>query len=483
MEKATMRVRNLHLYQVLRLLADAIAVACAWRLTIAMRILLNPVASQQVTAVEAPLWAPSLLGVLALWSLLAWRLGHYGAPAQKGWHRNLLSIVEQSLLASLVVASVTVFDRSIGVQASRSFMLIFLPTSFATLTLARFGTLLLCLKTESMSSSRLRAALLGDCHVAAQLLSQMSPVRGDSVFRGLIIPEGQSPLEAPDTLCVLGTTAQLAEVINREQLTEIIVLNTSMPHMEVERCGVVCKRMGMPMNFAFDLATGPARMNLSTFYGFPILEVIPLNISKTQELLKRMSDVLLASIALVITAPLMLSIAAAIKLDSEGPVFYRAPRVGKGGRHFICFKFRSMYTVSDRAHVTNTNEKGGHIFKIKNDPRVTPVGRWLRRYSLDELPQIFNVLRNEMSIVGPRPLPGIDLDPDGMSRTFAEWAEGRARVQPGITGLWQIRGRSELPFEEMVRLDLEYTRKWSLLLDLKIIAHTPAIVLRGVGAY
>jgi lipopolysaccharide/colanic/teichoic acid biosynthesis glycosyltransferase len=241
--------------------------------------------------------------------------------------------------------------------------------------------------------------------------------------------------------------------------------------------------MGMSMNFAFDLATGPARMNLSTFYGFPVLQIVPISVSKTQELLKRVFDLLLASIAVVITAPLMLIIAAAIKLDSEGPVFYRAPRVGKGGRHFICFKFRSMYTVSDRVQVTTSNEKDGHIFKIKNDPRVTRVGHWLRRHSLDELPQIFNVLLNEMSIVGPRPLPAVDLDPDGMSRTFAEWAEGRACVHPGITGLWQIRGRSELPFEEMVRLDLEYTQNWSLLLDIRIILDTPAIVLRGTGAY
>ena len=478
-----MRVRNLHLYQVLRLLADAIAIACAWRLTIAMRILLNPVVSKQLTIVEAPLWAPSLLVVLVLWFLLAWRLGHYGAPAQKGWHRNLLAIVEQSLLASLVVVSVTVLDRSIGVSASRSFMLIFLPTSFVTLALSRFGTLLLCLKTESMSSSPMRAALLGDCQVAAQLLDQMSPVRGDSVFRGLIVPEGHSTIEAPDTLRVLGTTTQLAELINREHISEIIMLNSSMPPTELQRCGVVCKRMGMPMNYAFDFATGPARMNLSTFYGFPTLQIVPLNVPKTQELLKRVFDVLLASIALAIAAPLLLIIAAAIKLDSEGPVFYCAQRVGKGGRYFTFFKFRSMYTALDRAHVTSANEKAGHIFKIKKDPRITRVGYWLRRFSLDELPQIFNVLRNDMSIVGPRPLPAVDLDPDGMSGVYTEWAEDRARVKPGITGLWQIRGRSELSFEEMIRLDLEYVREWSLLFDLQIILETPAVVFKGTGAY
>ena len=478
-----MRVRRLRIYQALRLLADAIAVACAWRLTIDMRILLNSLASQQVTIRESTFWAPSLLYVLALWSLIAWRLGHYGAPAQRGWHKNLLSVIEQSLLASIVVVCITAFDRSIGVHVSRAFMLIFFPTSLITLAMARFGALLLCLKTESLSLAPVRAALLGDCQAAAQLLRQISPVSGKSIFKGLIVPEGQSVVAAPDTLPVLGTTTQLAEVINREQITQIIMLNGSMPHGEAERCGMVCKRMGMPMNFAFELATGPARMSLSTSYGFPILEVTPLSVSRSRELPKRVFDLLLAGTSLALVAPLMLAIAAAIKLDSEGPVFYRAPRVGKGGRHFICLKFRSMHTVSQRVHVAGANEKTGHIFKIKNDPRITRVGRWLRRYSLDELPQLFNVLRGEMSVVGPRPLPASDLEPDGMSRAFAEWAEGRARVQPGITGLWQIRGRSELPFEEMVRLDLEYTRNWSLLLDIKIILETPALVLKGVGAY
>jgi FlaA1/EpsC-like NDP-sugar epimerase len=332
-----MHVRNLRLYQALRLLADAIAVACAWRLTIDMRIVLNSLTSQQVTVQEANFWAPSLLVVLALWSVLAWRLGHYGAPAEKGWHKNLFSIVEQSLLASIVVVSVTAFDRSIGVQVSRAFMLIFLPTSFATLALARFGTLLLCLKTESLSLAPVRAALLGNCEVAAQLLRQISPVSGKNIFKGLIVPEGESAIGAPDALPVLGTTNQLAEVINREQITQIIMLNGSMPHAELERCGMVCKRMGMPMNFALELATGPARMHLSSLYGFPVLEVTPLKFSKAQEVPKRVFDLLLAGVSLVLVIPLMLIIAAAIKLDSDGPVFYRAPRVGRGGRPFICF--------------------------------------------------------------------------------------------------------------------------------------------------
>jgi lipopolysaccharide/colanic/teichoic acid biosynthesis glycosyltransferase len=146
-------------------------------------------------------------------------------------------------------------------------------------------------------------------------------------------------------------------------------------------------------------------------------------------------------------------------------------------------KFRSMQVNSGRADVAARNEKSGHLFKIRNDPRVTPLGRFIRRYSLDELPQLINVLMGDMSLVGPRPLPIEDLGPDGMSRTFAIWSEHRASVPPGITGLWQIRGRSELPFADLVRHDLEYIHNWSLKLDITILLQTPFQVFFGRGAY
>jgi lipopolysaccharide/colanic/teichoic acid biosynthesis glycosyltransferase len=131
-----------------------------------------------------------------------------------------------------------------------------------------------------------------------------------------------------------------------------------------------------------------------------------------------------------------------------------------------------MYIKSDRARVTTANEKDGHLFRIRNDLRVTPLGRILRRYSLDELPQLLNVVLGDMSLVGPRPLPAAGLDPDGMSARFGAWSEHRSRVRPGITGLWQIGGRSELPLEEMMLLDVKYIREWSIRLDLKILLKT-----------
>jgi exopolysaccharide biosynthesis polyprenyl glycosylphosphotransferase len=275
----------------------------------------------------------------------------------------------------------------------------------------------------------------------------------------------------------------LAAVINREHLNRIILLNGSISRAELDECSKVFQRMGVIVNCTVDFAPEPGRVNVSNHYGLPLVELRPLSFTKSHHFIKRGFDILAASIALMLLGPVMLVIAAVVWWTSEGPILYKAPRVGRGGRHFMFLKFRSMYTAMDRAHVADANEKEGHIFKIKEDPRVTRIGRFIRRYSLDELPQLINVLRGEMSLVGPRPLPAGDLGPDGMSVEFADWSEGRSLVYPGITGLWQVNGRSELPFEEMVRFDLQYIREWSLLLDIKIILATPGLVVKGVGAY
>jgi exopolysaccharide biosynthesis polyprenyl glycosylphosphotransferase len=195
--------------------------------------------------------------------------------------------------------------------------------------------------------------------------------------------------------------------------------------------------------------------------------------------LKRASDLLLGTIAIVGLAPVMLAIAILIKLDSPGPVFYAQERVGKDGKRFRMLKFRSMRQDADRlmAELRAKNEVTGALFKMKNDPRVTRVGRFLRRSSLDELPQVFNVLRGEMSLVGPRPSLPSEV------ATYEDWQLGRLRAIPGMTGLWQVSGRSDVPFHDMVRLDLHYIRNWSVWLDLEIILRTVPAVIGNRGAY
>jgi lipopolysaccharide/colanic/teichoic acid biosynthesis glycosyltransferase len=193
--------------------------------------------------------------------------------------------------------------------------------------------------------------------------------------------------------------------------------------------------------------------------------------------LKKIMDVVLSTIVLVLLWPLMLFIAIAIKLESPGPVIYRSLRLGKGGRKFRCYKFRTMVAGSDKLkeNLRRLNQRRGPFFKIANDPRVTRLGRFLRKYSLDELPQLWNVLRGDMSLVGPRPHPL-----DDCARYRSEHRR-RLVVKPGVTGLWQVLARANPSFEICMMLDLGYIEKWSLLLDCKILMKTIPAVMAGEG--
>jgi exopolysaccharide biosynthesis polyprenyl glycosylphosphotransferase len=211
----------------------------------------------------------------------------------------------------------------------------------------------------------------------------------------------------------------------------------------------------------------------------PLFELKPPVFEGVDFAIKRSFDLLFACLLFAVLSPLMAMAAVAIKLSSRGPVLYRSPRPGIGGRPFACFKFRTMVSNADlrQEELESLNEVGGAIFKIRRDPRVTPVGRFLRRWSLDELPQLFNVLRGEMSLVGPRPLPQRDYD------RLEAWHRKRYLVLPGMTGLWQVSGRSELDFDELVRLDFLYLERWSVFLDLTILIKTIPAVIRARGAW
>lgn len=197
---------------------------------------------------------------------------------------------------------------------------------------------------------------------------------------------------------------------------------------------------------------------------------------------KRAFDVVAVLIGGAVLLPGLLLVAAIIKLQDGGPVFYVSQRAGRGGKPFSFVKFRSMTVGADALRDTLANEADGRLFKMTGDPRITRFGRFIRRTSIDELPQLLNVLRGDMNVVGPRPLPmedliGIDEDPE-----HRYWFDERSRVNPGITGLWQVEGRSDLSFRRMVELDVAYIQNWSLLLDLRILLRTVPAVLRGRGA-
>ena len=224
---------------------------------------------------------------------------------------------------------------------------------------------------------------------------------------------------------------------------------------------------------------GP-RLHIRPMTGLPMLHVEEPEFAGARRVLKGAVDRALAFVGLVLFSPVLLALAAAVRLTSAGPAIFKQVRIGQGGKEFTLWKFRSMYADAEerRAELSSRNERAeGLLFKIKDDPRVTPVGRWLRKFSLDELPQLVNVLQGKMSLVGPRPpLPEEVL-------LYEDEVRRRLLVKPGLTGLWQISGRSDLNWDESVRLDLRYVENWSFTLDLMILWKTVSTVLRGHGAY
>jgi len=222
---------------------------------------------------------------------------------------------------------------------------------------------------------------------------------------------------------------------------------------------------------------GP-RVHIRPVEGLPLLHVEEPTLSGVAWLVKNLLDRAAAAAGLLVLAPLFAVVAIAIKLSGPGPVYFRQPRVGREGKTFHVWKFRTMYADAEErlAQLVDQNESDGLLFKIKDDPRVFPIGRFLRRTSIDELPQLINVLVGEMSLVGPRPLPAEDGD-------FLGDVRRRLLVRPGITGLWQVSGRSDLSWDDAVRLDLYYVDNWSLTFDLHILWRTIGVVLRSKGAY
>jgi exopolysaccharide biosynthesis polyprenyl glycosylphosphotransferase len=223
------------------------------------------------------------------------------------------------------------------------------------------------------------------------------------------------------------------------------------------------------------------RISVRPVAGLPLMHIDEPELTGSRRLVKGVFDRLLAALLLLLAAPVLLLLVVLVRLTSRGPAFFRQRRVGCRGRTFTIWKLRTMYVDAEarRAHVLHHNKHGvtGVLFKLETDPRVTPVGRLLRRYSLDELPQLLNVLGGQMSLVGPRPPL-----PEEVER-YTDLAHRRLLVKPGMTGLWQVSGRSDLSWEESVSLDLRYVENWSLGLDLLLLVRTVMAVLRPRGAY
>ena len=287
--------------------------------------------------------------------------------------------------------------------------------------------------------------------------------------------------ERPDNgLSSLGSVRDIGQIVADHKVDEVIIADPAFPEQQAIELVDQCHQRGVTVRIA------PSTMEILVHraefvpgQSVPLFELRPPVFEGFDYLLKRSFDLVGASLILLVLSPLLLAVALAVKITSRGPVLYRSMRPGIGGITFACFKFRTMYADADerQADLEELNEASGALFKIRDDPRMTPVGRVIRRYSIDELPQLLNVLMGQMSLVGPRPLPQRDYD------RLEDWHKKRYLVMPGITGLWQVSGRADLDFDDLVRLDFLYLERWSVFLDLSILLKTVPAVISKRGAF
>ncbi|MGD9146651.1 MAG: undecaprenyl-phosphate glucose phosphotransferase [Anaerolineae bacterium] len=349
------------------------------------------------------------------------------------------------------------------------------------LSISRFGTRMLRhrLRRRGLGVDRLLIVGVGEVgrtvmrHVVAQ------PSLGYHVV-GFVDDAPEKGSTDIGRFKALGNTGNIPRLVKELAVDEVIITLPWMYHRKIVSIIAQCEREQVRVRIVPDMFQMTlSHLNVEDLGGIPMIGVREISISRPQMIFKRGMDVVISAVGTVVLLPFFALIALLIKLDSPGPVFFTQIRVGKGEHLFACYKFRTMRqgAESEQEKLLELNEADGPIFKIRNDPRITRMGRILRRTSLDELPQLFNVLMGHMSLVGPRPAP-----PSEVQR-YQPWHKRRLEVSPGMSGLWQVSGRSELSFDEMVLLDLYYIENWSPVLDLQIALRTLPKMLTGEGAY
>ncbi len=429
-------------------------------------------ATRTDTAFEA---IAHLLLFLTVWLLVAPRLGANPLSAGQNLKGTLRTLVEAWTLTWGVAGLVTVTV----LQHPHLSIWLALGYGLGLLTLVRLGLM----RTPLVAGSGRRRAVLVGASSSSRSLSRGRPARGEVDFVGFVPFDGEDATQLPH-LRQLGTFDRLAPALAENECDLAVVCPTDHTVIgDVHRVFDMCDEAGIGIHYfppflelenlrvgvtATEDRLGDARQGL-------VVESAPNR--PLAELLKRGVDLAGAAAGIIALLPAFVACALAVKLTSRGPIFFRQERVGKGGETFGCLKFRTMAVgaQAQQEKLRSASIQDGPALKIPNDPRITPVGRFLRKFSLDELPQLLNVVIGDMSLVGPRP----PMPSEVVSYTW--WQRRRISVKPGLTCVWQVWGRNKVSFKRWVEMDLYYIDNWSLWMDVKLIAHTVRVVLRGTG--
>ena len=413
-----------------------------------------------------------------LWPLAAFSIGLYRSDQLATW-ASAVAEVPRGFVAVLLITW-PLYGVASLLQLDQVVALTFLTVAM-TAALAAAARTVVRAGLHRSPALRQRTLILGSGLVAGQVVDKL----GDNAQFGLV-PVGIIDDEVHDVgspeLPWLGRFTDLDQVIEAQEIDRVIIAFSRASHEQLLEAIRASRDAGVAVDIVprlFEFLDGVRA--LDQVGGLPLLSIGAPMLTSASMAAKRALDVAGSLALIVLTAPLMIATAIAIKLESRGPVFFRQPRAGRRNTSFKLIKFRSMYIDAEerKKDLDQLNEAGdGVMFKIREDPRVTRVGRFLRRFSLDELPQLFNVLRGEMSLVGPRPL----IFPE-TAALEEDWHLRRLELRPGLTGPWQVYGRSQSPFQEMVRFDYQYVAGWSLARDIEILLATLPAVLSGRGAY
>jgi exopolysaccharide biosynthesis polyprenyl glycosylphosphotransferase len=433
------------------------------------------------------LWLPNVFMPSGVVLLLAWllilRRGGLYDPGQITNSARIAAAVSRASAVLVVVVMVLQFllpDRTY----SRFLILSFCASSSAFIGLFRISFFLVQ-KRIPQRIPRIKVAIVGLGEEARQMAERLERYSSHAYqMAGYIGAPADPDCQVP-TESILGPLDDLVTVVNRHDVGLLILATRSLPRREAMQLATKADQMGLRVHqVPFTWGVASPRVDLARVGNLQLIDLTALGYPTLGEQIKRILDVSLIGLALPIIVPIVAVVGLLVRLQDGGPAFFSQPRAGRGGRQFPFFKFRSMVVDAEarRADLQEHNEAEGVLFKMVDDPRITPIGRVLRKYSIDELPQLWNVMRGDMNLVGPRPLPmadlvGVERDPE-----IQYWFELRHKVRPGITGPWQVSGRSDSSFQMMVQHDIDYIQDWSFWGDLLILIKTIPAVLRGRGA-
>jgi exopolysaccharide biosynthesis polyprenyl glycosylphosphotransferase len=427
------------------------------------------------------LYLPVLLAAVLIFPLLGYILGAYKQVELRRPREIATDIVKMAALGLLTLFSALFLLQ--GHFVSRSFLFVFAVLQFLLLGTSRWLLLIGGTWLRSRPEQRRHFIIVGSGNGAAEVATLLEEgERFGLSLMGFIHIGNEPPISPPGLRRAYSVLPkeQLVEMLHNRIVDEVVFAVEKEELLELEPLMQQCEQEGVRIRIQLDfLPKGFSHIFVEHLAHVPLLTLATTPQNDFALLFKRAVDVIVSTLSLVVLSPLLLILALLVKLTSKGPVLFRQVRCGLGGRQFVLLKFRSMVVNADEllADLSELNEAEAPLFKMRNDPRCTKLGRWMRMFSMDELPQLWNILRGDMSLVGPRPPLPQEVE------QYQPWQRRRLRMRPGLTCLWALEGRSQLRFERLTRLDLLYIDNWSVWLDLKILLKTIPTVLSGRGAH